>query len=331
MINIYFNDPAFFGLLLLLPLAYIFVHHRRLKRITSITISTLQSVEGHSSLRGKLQILLPIFRALSFILLVIALARPQMIIEQQKISGEGIDIVLAMDLSSSMLAEDFEPNRLEASKKIAAEFVTNRPFDRIGLVAFAKEAFTQCPLTTDHNILQQFLANLTCGILTDGTAIGMGLATAINRLKDSEALSKVIILLTDGKESGTNYLSAETAMNIAKRFGIKIYAIGVGSKETARVPVRKEGSEYIFGWRTVEINEFLLQKIADGTAGKYYRATDEQDLQEIYAEINQLEKSEINITTSKRYIDKFHIFVAWGLLLLLMEAILKLTFLRSIP
>lgn len=328
--SIHFVNPFFFTLLLLLPIIGFITWQRREKRDVNLKMSSLQSLEGVSSLRGKLRALLPILRALSFILLVIAMARPQSILEEQEVKAEGIDIVLAMDLSSSMLAQDFKPDRLNVSKAVAAEFVTKREYDRIGLVVFAGEAFTQCPLTTDHNVVQEFLASLECGMLEDGTAIGMGLAGAVNRLEESEAKSKVVILLTDG-DNNSGYIKPITAAEIAKEFGVKVYTIGVGTIGRAYAPTGRKRNGYQFGLVPVKIDEALLTQISNMTGGKYFRATTNEGLQEIYDEIDELEKTEIDVTTIKDYDDKFHIFVFWGLVLLLLEIILRYTVLRMIP
>ena len=294
-------------------------------------MSSLKSVEGQQSFRGRLRALLPLFRALAFASLVIALARPQETLKEEEIKAEGIDIALVMDLSSSMLAQDFKPDRLEVSKRVAGEFVDKRTFDRIGLAVFAGEAFTQCPLTTDHRVVKEFLASLKCGILEDGTAIGMGLATAVNRLKDSEAESKVVILLTDGVNNA-GYVKPITAAEIAREFEVKVYTIGVGSTGDALTPVsRRSDGRYIFGLARVEIDEGLLTQIAEMTGGRYFRATSEEGLEQIYAEIDQLEKTEIEVTSIRRYSEEFRRFAFFGLLLLGLEILLRYTLLRTIP
>jgi len=270
-------------------------------------------------------------RIFAFAALIMALARPQEPLQEEKVKGEGIDIMLSMDLSSSMLAMDFKPNRLEVSKRVASEFVGKRTFDRVGIVVFAGEAFTQCPLTTDHRIVKEFLSRLECGNLEDGTAIGMGLATAVNRLKDTKAKSKVIILLTDGVNN-TGYQSPQLAAKIAKEFSIKIYTIGIGASGEAQTPVsRRSDGTYIFGLARVEMDEPLMREIAQLTGGQYYRATTEQELEQIYAQIDQLEKSEIEITSYKRYGELFRWFVLCAVVLVFMEFLLRHTVLRTIP
>ncbi|MEL7021866.1 MAG: VWA domain-containing protein, partial [Bacteroidota bacterium] len=226
--NINFLYPELLLLLLLLPLLAAWYYYQRRDRFATLKMPSLDAVKGNTTWRGKFRLLLPVLRALAFTMLVIALARPQETLKEENINAEGIDIVLVMDLSSSMLARDFKPDRLSVSKRVAGEFVSKRAYDRVGLVSFAGEAFTQAPVTTDHDVIQEFLAKLECGILKDGTAIGMGLATAINRLKDSKAESKVIILLTDGVNNA-GYVKPIMAAEIAQEFDVKVYTIGVGT------------------------------------------------------------------------------------------------------
>lgn len=329
--NITFVNPGLLILLLLLPLLGLWYFFQYKKRYPTLTMSSLESVKGISSWRGKLRAILPILRGLTFILFIIALARPQLTLKEEEIKAEGIDIALVMDLSSSMLAQDFKPDRLEVSKQVASDFIDKRQHDRISLAVFAGEAFTQCPLTTDHRVLKEFLAGLKCGILEDGTAIGMGLATAVNRLKDSEAKSKIVILLTDG-DNNAGYIQPMTAAEIAKEFNVKVYTIGVGTRGKALAPVsRNSNGQYIFGLAPVKIDENLLTELANLTNGKYFRATDEQSLEQIYSDIDQLEKTEIEVTTIKRYSEEFHQFVFIGLLFLLLEFLLRYTVLRTIP
>lgn len=329
--NVQFIHPEFFLLLLLLPIIGGWMWYKRHQRQVVLRMSNLKALEKTDSWRVKLRPVLPILRALAFVLLVIAMARPQSILQEEEIKAEGIDIALVMDLSSSMLAQDFKPDRLEVSKAVAAEFVSKRTYDRIGLAAFAAEAYTQCPLTTDHKIVQEYLASLQCGILEDGTAIGMGLASAVNRLKESEATSKVVILLTDGVNN-SGYIKPITAAEIAQEFNIKVYTIGVGTKGNAYAPVgRLPGGRYRFGLTPVEIDEDLLRQIADLTGGQYFRATTSENLQQIYDEIDQLEKTEIDVTVIKRYSEKFQQFAFLGILFLTLELLLRYTVLRAIP
>ena len=330
--EIQFVHPYLLWLLLLVPILaawYFFNFHQR---YAALTIPNLEAnIWQAGTWRARLRALLPLLRILSVGVLIIALARPQKVLQEEEVKADGIDIALVMDLSSSMLAQDFKPDRLEASKEKATQFVNNRPYDRIGLSVFAGEAFTQCPLTTDHQVIRDFLANLECGILDDGTAIGMGLASGVNRLKDSEAKSKVIILLTDGVNNA-GYIKPLMAAEIAREFNIKVYTIGVGSTGQALTPVsRRSDGRYIFGLATVEIDEALLEQIAEMTGGKYFRATSSQGLAQVYQEIDQLEKTEMDVTVFRRFSEKFHPFAFWGILLLILEVLLRYTFLRTIP
>jgi Ca-activated chloride channel family protein len=328
--NITFVHPYFLSLLLLVPILVFWYIRNQPGRYASMRMPAMDNFSA-SSLRGRLQIVLPILRGLAFIALVFALARPQKTLRQEEVKAEGIDIMMAIDLSSSMLAQDFDPNRLEASKRVAKDFISKRTFDRIGLVVFAGEAFTQCPLTTDHSVVQQFLAGLECGILEDGTAIGMGLATAVNRIKDSQVKSKIVILLTDGVNN-TGYVAPMQAAKIAQEFGVKVYAIGVGSTGQTMAPsARRRDGRYVFNMVRVEIDEALLNQIANMTGGKYYRATDEASLVNIYDTIDNLEKTEIDVTVIKRYSEEFYIFVILGLIFLALEVFLRYTVLRTIP
>lgn len=328
--HINFVHPYFLSLLLLVPLLVFWYMRQLTKRYASMRMPGMDNFSA-SSLRGRLQVTLPVLRALAFIALVIALARPQKSLRQEDIKAEGIDIMMAIDLSSSMLAQDFDPNRLEASKRVGRDFIAKRAYDRVGLVVFAGEAFTQCPLTTDHDVIQQFLASLECGILEDGTAIGMGLATAVNRIKDSPVKSKIVILLTDGVNN-TGYVAPLQAAQVAQEFGIKVYTIGVGSTGQTMAPsARRRDGRYVFNMVRVEIDEALLTQIAQMTGGKYYRATDEASLINIYDTIDQLEKTEIEVTVIKRYSEEFYWFVIMGLIFLALEVFLRYTVLRTIP
>lgn len=329
--NIGFAQPWAFLLLLLGPFVWWWRHRNKRKRYPHLRMSSLVSIKGISSWRTQLRKGLPWLRVMALLALVVALARPRIALQEESITAEGIDIVLAMDLSSSMLAQDFKPNRLEESKRVAIDFVNKRPFDRISLVAFAAEAYTYCSLVTDHDVVRTFLAGLACGTLQDGTAIGQGLATAINRVKDSEAKSKVIVLLTDGVNTA-GYLSPDMAAEIAKEFGIKVYTIGVGSEGEALTPVSKDPmGRYRYGIATVEIDEELLTQIAFTTNGRYFRATTSEELQKIYGIIDELEKTEIETTVIKTYTEKFRFFGLIAAVLLLLELLLRYTILRAIP
>ncbi len=328
--NISFLNPYWFIGLLLIPAMGIWYFLQREKRYANLNLPSLEAFE-ESSWRGKLRILLPILRALTVAALIFALARPQKTLKEQEITADGVDIVLVMDLSSSMLAQDFNPDRLEVSKMVASDFVDKREYDRIGLAVFAGEAFTQCPLTTDHRVLKEFLEGLQCGILEDGTAIGMGLSTAINRLKDSEAKSKIVILLTDG-DNNAGYIKPLTAAEIARELGVKVYTIGVGSRGSARTPVRRRSNgDYVFGLAEVKFDEDLLKQLSEMTGGQYFRAIDKQSLEQIYQTIDQLEKTKIEVTTIKRYSEEFYFFALLAIVFLVLEILLRYTVFRTIP
>jgi len=298
--NIDFVHPEAFLLLLSIPLLGLWYFLRLRKRQTYLTISDSTPIKKLSTWRTILYPYLPILRVFSLAFIIIALARPQLTLKEEEIKAEGIDIILVMDISSSMLAQDFQPDRLQVSKEVAKQFVDKREFDRIGLVVFAGESFTQCPLTTDHRVVKDFLDGLQCGMLEDGTAIGMGLASAVNRMKDSDSKSKVVILLTDGVNN-SGYIKPLTASEIAQELETKVYTIGVGTRGQALSPVsRRSDGRYIFGMANVEIDERLLEEIANMTGGQYYRATDQQSLESIYAEIDRLEKTEMEITSFRR-------------------------------
>lgn len=262
-------------------------------------------------------------------LFIIALARPQSSSKNQKVNIEGIDIVLAMDISSSMLACDLKPDRLEASKAVASDFVSGRPGDRMGLIVFSGETFTQVPLTTDHAMMLNMLKDMKCGMLEDGTAIGDGLASAVSRLKDSEAISKVVILLTDG-DNNAGSIDPSTAAEMAKLFGIRVYTIGAGTRGTAPYPVQTPFGGIRYQQVEVNINEPLLKNIADETGGKYFRAESKEKLQQIYDEIDKMERSKIEISEFKRLHEEFYPFVIGGLLLLILSFILKNTIFKTI-
>jgi Ca-activated chloride channel homolog len=317
-----FAHPPFLLLLLLIPLAGWWF--RRQKSLpTTLRMSSLAGIRAERSWRQRLYAWLPWLQVITFTCLILALARPRLDLREEVVNGEGIDIIMAIDLSSSMLARDFTPNRLEVAKALAADFVRKRRQDRLGLVVFAGEAFTQCPLTTDHNMLVNYLSGLSCGNLNDGTAIGTGLATAVNRLKESKAKSKVIILLTDGVNNA-GYHQPEVAAQLAKTMGIRVYTIGVGATGEAMVPLdRTLDGQYLFGLAPVEIDEALLQSIASMTRGRYYRATSAAALADIYAAIDQLEKSSFELTVVKRFQELYRGFVYAAVLSLLLALLLR--------
>jgi len=303
---------------------------RRIKRGQgTLMISSVNSLVGTRSWKNLFMHLPFILRMLAFGLLILAMARPQIQNDQELVSGQGIDIILCLDISGSMLAQDFSPNRMEAAKNVASEFIDNRPADRIGLVIFSGESFTMCPLTTDRSVLKSQLYNVESGLLEDGTAIGSGLATSVQRLQSSDAKSKVIILLTDGENNG-GLIDPNTAKEIAKSLGVRVYTIGVGTEGYAPVPVQTP-SGIIMQKEKVSIDEKLLTQIANETGGKYFRATDNESLHKIYTEIDRLEKSKIQITTLKRFQEEFFPFALLAGLLLLLEYLLRFTLFRKFP
>jgi len=282
-------------------------------------------------LRAVLYHALPFLRALILALFVFALARPAISSSDREYQTKGVDIALALDISGSMLAEDFQPeNRLHVAKQEAIKFIKGRENDRIGLVVFAKKAFTQCPLTTDYRILTELLNQIQIGMIADGTAIGLGIATAVNRLRDSDAKSKVIILITDGANNAGN-IDPVTAAELAKTFGIKIYTIAVGKGGLVPFPV----DDPLFGKRyvqaNIEIDEMVLKRIADITGGQFFRARDPKALTEIYDKINRLEKSEVKVKEYKSYNELFPVFLIPAILLLFLEIVLRQTILLKVP
>ncbi len=324
-----FADPEYLWLLLLIPAAVVMywykLRHYTVPMQMSSTAALRQSAPGwkHYARYGLFGL-----RMLAIGMLILALARPQTNMNRQDISVEGIDIMLATDISSTMLAEDLRPNRLEAAKEVAIEFISNRPDDRIGLVVFSGESFTQCPLTANHALLINLYKDITFGMIDDGTAIGDGLATAVNRLKESKTKSKVIILLTDGINN-MGSIDPQSAAEIAELYGIRIYTIGVGTMGTALVPVRTQfGMQY--QRMEVQIDEALLQKVSALTNGKYFRATNKQKLQEVYKEIDRLEKSKIDVTEFTRKKEEFLPFVIFALLLLTLEFVMRFVVLKFV-
>ena len=326
-----FANPTYLYLLLLLvPLIGWYIYKLN-KSQASLQVSSSEAFQlpGTSSWKVYMRHLPFVLRMLAIALLIVVLARPQSTNSWQNSSTEGIDIVMAMDISTSMLAEDLKPNRLEAAKDVAASFINGRQNDNIGLVVFAAESFTQCPLTIDHGVLLNLFKDIQPGIIQDGTAIGLGLANAVSRIKDSQAKSKVIILLTDGVNN-TGEIAPVTAAEIAKTFGIRVYTIGVGTQGEAPYPIPTAfGVQYQNV--PVEIDEQVLKQIASTTGGQYFRATDNSSLKEIYSEIDQLEKTKISV---QEFSKKQEEYKNWALLvfaLLLIEVLLRNTVLRNIP
>ena len=327
--NIEFANPKLLWLLLLVPLAIIWYILRHKKQEAPVNFSDLKGmVKLPKTWKAYLRHILFALKMAALSLLIVALARPQSSSTNSTSNIEGIDIVMAMDVSGSMLARDLKPDRLTAAKNVASDFVKGRPGDRMGLVIFSGETFTQVPLTTDHGVMLNMLAEMKNGLIDDGTAIGDGLATAISRLKDSEAISKVIILLTDGMNNAGS-VDPYTAAEIAKLYGIRVYTIGVGTYGTAPYPVQT-----MFGTQMqqikVEIDEKLLATIANSTGGKYFRANNNKKLDEIYQEIDKLERSKIEVTEFRRFHEEFYPLVAWAIALLLLEFLLRKTIFRTL-
>ncbi len=297
----------------------------------SFSISDTSMWSNYTSWRGKLLPLLHVLRFLSLALILVALARPQSSSTEENIKTFGIDMVLSMDVSSSMLAQDFKPDRLEAAKEVASRFIQARPNDRMGVVIFGGESFTQVPITTDHKIVQSQLSKIKNGLIADGTAIGMGIGTAVNRLKDSPAESKVIILMTDGVNN-SGLIDPLTAAETAIQYDIKVYAIGIGTQGEAYMPayLMPDGS-FEYDYLPVEIDEELLKEIASSTGGSYYRALDRQSLEDIYEEIDLLEKTAIETSQTVRVKELFYPFAALAILFLFIEQGLKFTLLRTFP
>jgi len=325
-----FANPEYFLLLLFLPLMIYWYWKKQKQQLVALQVSTIKVFQSvPRSWRQRFRHALFLLRILTLVFLTVALARPQSTSKGENVSTEGIDIVLVNDISGSMLAEDFRPNRIEAAKRTAMEFIDGRPTDRIGLVIFSGESFTQCPLTLDHGVIKNLLSEIKSGMIKDGTAIGMGLATAVSRLKDSKAKSRVIVLLTDGINN-QGFIDPLTAAGIAQQFGIRVYTIGVGTIGMAPYPVQTPfGTQYQNV--PVEIDEKLLQQIADQTGGKYYRATDNKKLKAIYDEIDRLEKTKIEVTQFRRHKEEYYTAAMFAGLLLLLELVFSQTLLRKIP
>lgn len=329
--NFEFHNPQFLWLLILIPVVIGWYYLVRKKDSATLTISSTQGFKIKSSFISKLKPILSLLRLLALILLILGLARPRNVsVSTRTKTNKGIDIVMAIDVSASMLARDLKPNRLEALKKVATEFVNKRPNDRIGIVVYAGESFTQTPITSDKRIVRNTISDIKWGQLEGGTAIGMGLGSAVNRLKDSKAISKVIILLTDGVNN-TGFVDPKTATELAVGLDIKVYTIGLGTNGTASFPYAKDPKtgQLLFRKSPVEIDEDLLKYIAEETEGKYFRATDNTKLKAIYDEINKLEKTEIEEFKYYNYQEKYRILVLVAGLFILIELILKNTLFKS--
>lgn len=331
MDNIVFKNPEFLWLLILLPVVAIMLYKFKFVRLNNFKFSNLESFDS-KTLKSKLYPIINVFRIITLLLVIVALARPQEISNSTRTkTSSGIDIVIAVDISSSMLAQDLKPNRLEALKTVASQFINDRINDRIGLVIYAGESYTKTPVTSDKDVVIKSLSDITFdGIIEDGTAIGMGLATSVNRLKESKAKSKVIILLTDGVNN-SGFIDPSTAADLAANFEIKTYTIGLGTNGNARAPVAlNPNGSFRFGMTKVEIDEELLKNVANKTGGLYFRATDNKKLEEIYNEINKLEKTEVEEIKYSDSQEKYRLLIIAAIGLIFVELILKYTVFRSI-
>ena len=326
---VFANVEYLFLLLLLVPYIIWYIMNHKNKEVSLQVSDTRVYEHAPRSYKNYLLHLPFVLRIISLILIVIVIARPQSTDSWQNSEIEGIDIMLAIDVSTSMLAEDLKPNRLEAAKEVAAEFINGRPDDNIGITLFAGESFTQCPLTVDHVVLLNLIKDIKCGLIEDGTAVGMGIANAVTRLKDSKAKSKVIILLTDGTNNRGD-ISPLTAAERAKSFGIRVYTIGVGTNGTAPYPYPVAGSvQYVN--LPVEIDEKTLTQIAGITDGDYFRATSNSKLKEVYEEIDKLEKTKLNVKQYSKREEEYRWFALAAFLCILLEVVLRNTVLRKIP
>lgn len=325
-----FANPKYFYLLLLLPLLIFWYIKKYRKSVPHLHFSDSGFKDDmHKTIRQRLQPIWFVLRLLSICAIIVALARPQSNLRSNEENIEGIDIIIAMDVSGSMLAEDFRPNRLEAAKKVAGDFITARSSDRMGIVAFSGEAYTQCPLTIDHGILNSQLQALKSGLIADGTAIGDGLAVAVNRLRNSDAISKTIILLTDGVNN-MGSVDPLTAADMAEMYGIRVYTVGVGTRGLAPYPFQ---TPFGIQYQNVEvqIDEELLTNIASSTGGKYFRATNQNKLKEIFKEIDRLEKTKIEVLSFEHKADEYKIWIWIALSLLALEIIFRLFVFKTIP
>ena len=331
MINgIKFASPHYLFLLLLIPVLVVWYFYRLKKNNPDIEISSTEGFDRNiKSLRVYLYHGLYVLRLLGIIFIIFALARPQTNLSRQDISVEGIDIVLAMDISGSMLAKDFNPDRLEAAKDVAMNFIDGRPDDRIGLVIFSGESFTQCPITSDHAVLKNLFKDIHSGMINDGTALGDGLATAVSRLRTSKAISKVIILMTDGVNN-MGSVDPLSAAEIAKLYGIRIYTVGIGTTGFAPYPVQTPYGIQLQNMK-VEIDEQLLKEVSKLTDGKYFRATNNGKLRQIYQEIDKMEKSKIDVTEFRKKKEEYWILALIAFILVVLEAGLRNTWFRNIP
>ncbi len=331
MNKVTFLNPEFFWLFLLIPIVIGWQIWKRNEQTATLKISSLQGFKTSKSFLAKLKPMLFVFRLLALSSLIIAMARPRTVdVSSKTKTTKGIDIVMSVDVSGSMLAKDLKPNRMEALKDVAENFVKARPNDRIGLVVYASEAYTKSPVTSDKAVVLDAIRSIKYdNVLQDGTGIGMGLTTAINRLKDSKAKSKIVILMTDGVNNA-GFIEPQTASDIAQQYGIKVYTIGIGSNGMADFPYAiAPNGQFLFRMMKVEIDESLLRSIAKNTGGKYFRANSNQKLESIYNEINKLETTEIQELKFYDYDEKFRTFALFAGLLLLIELGLRNTLFRS--
>ena len=325
--HITFAHPFFFGLLLLIPVMVWWYLRSKKDDSPSLRLTSLKGIQGAGGKAGFRPVLF-VLRIITLIALTFALARPQSSNTTENIDSEGIDIVLAIDVSGSMMAEDFKPNRYEAAKAVALKFVDQRPTDRIGLVIFSGESFTMCPITIDHNVLKEQISQIHSGMIVDGTSIGMGLATSVDRLRFAKGKSKVIILMTDGVNN-TGRIDPNTALEIAKVFKVRIYTVGIGTMGQALIPeMTPTGIQKKL--RQVEIDEPMLKQMARETNGKYFRATGNKQLEDIYKDIDKMEKTKIDITSYKHYAELFFPFAMLAIICLVLELLLRYTVFRSI-
>lgn len=328
--HISFAYPAFFALLVLVPIMLWWQSRSSRKNNPSFRLTTLSGIANvKPTWRVRFRPVMSVLRIIALVALIVAMARPQSSNVTESVDSEGIDIVLAVDVSGSMLAEDFKPNRIEAAKAVAMNFIDQRPTDRIGLVIFSGESFTQCPITIDHNVLKEQLSQIKSGVLEDGTAIGMGLATSVDRLRNAKGKSRIIILLTDGVNN-TGLIDPSTALEIAKAYKVRVYTVGVGTQGEAPYPVPVPGGGVQKQMMPVQIDEPLLRKISTETGGRYYRATGNNSLATIYKEIDKLEKTKVEVSSYKHYAELFFPFAALAIICLVLEMVLRYTVFKSI-
>lgn len=328
--NIQFAHPAMFGFMIVIPVMLWWYLYRSNRQQGALLLSSVGHLRHTGSWKNMLRHAGFVFRLLAIALIIVAMARPQTRFDEELKTGEGIDIIICMDVSGSMLAQDLLPDRLEASKKMAADFVDQRTTDRIGVVIFSGESFTLVPLTTDKAVLKEQIYSIQSGLLEDGTAMGDGLGVSVDRLKDSKTKSKIVIFLTDGVDQG-NLIDPLAAKEMAKAFNIRVYTIGVGTEGVAPVPVYDNAGGTTTRMQKVTINETLLRLIASETGGLYFRARDNESLQRIYTEIDKLEKSRIQVTAIRHYTERFFPFAIAAAILLLLEIVLRYTVFKKFP